>query len=273
MQKAEFINVQMQEQALAAQAHAGSGGADDAAAARLAIRRVSKRYGTLWANRQVSLNVQAGTIIGLLGPNGAGKTTLIRVCAGWLTPDEGDVVIAGHRQSLTAIAARAHLGVVSRDAPLCEELTVAETLFLRATLCGVAAAARTDVCRAAIDEYRLATFARRRIGVLSTGMLQRVAIACAMVHSPAVLLLDEPTVGLDPEIRRHIWECLVRLKERGVALLLTTHYLEEAARLCDEVHLMIRGAIAFSIQPDAMDGSAARLERAYLHAVAHEPTL
>jgi len=261
----------MQEPALPVQQHTEAGGAHAAPPAPLSIRKVSKHYGALWANRHVSFDVGAGKIIGLLGPNGAGKTTLIRVCAGWLTPDEGEVVVAGHRQSLTAIAARTRLGVVSHDAPLYEELTVAETLFLRATLCGVNAAARTSVCRAAIDEYRLAAFARRRIGVLSTGMLQRVAIACAMVHGPTVLLLDEPTVGLDPEVRRHIWECLVRLKERGVALLLSTHYLEEAAHLCDEVHLMIRGALAISMQPSAMDGSAERLERAYFHAVAQEP--
>jgi ABC-2 type transport system ATP-binding protein len=235
--------------------------------AALAICGVSKRYGALWANRDITLSVPAGAVHGLLGPNGAGKTTLIRICAGWLAPDTGSVWVGGERQSLTSIAARAQLGVVSRDAPLYDELTVAETLFLRATLCGVMPAARRAICAAAIEEYRLAEVAQRRVGVLSTGMQQRVAIACAMLHNPAVLLLDEPTVGLDPDVRRHIWDCLRALTQRGVAVLLTTHYLEEAVRLCGAVHVIARGVIISTIATATLDGSVERLEATYLEAV------
>lgn len=205
--------------------------------------------------------------VGLLGPNGAGKTTLIRVCAGWLTPDQGMVWVDGQRQALMARAARMRLGVVSRDAPLYNELTVMETLSLHATLYGLDADQCSQICRNAITEYRLQEIATRRIGVLSTGMLQRVAIATAMLHQPAVLLLDEPTVGLDPDVRHHIWECLARLRRHGVAILLTTHYLEEAAYLCDTVHLLVNGGITATIAPSTVDGPAA-LERAFLSAIA-----
>lgn len=237
----------------------------------LSVRGACKRYGVVNANAGVSLDVAAGGIVGLLGPNGAGKTTLIRLCAGWLTPDAGEITVMGCRQSLTNRGARAHLGVVSRDAPLHQELTVEETLFMRATLCGLHGPARAAACNAAVDDYCLGDFARRRIAVLSSGMQQRVAVACAMLHDPSVLLLDEPTTGLDPEIRRHIWQCLATLRARGVAILLTTHYFEEAAALCDVVHLLIQGRISLSLSPSALDGSARRLEEAYLRAVDGAP--
>ena len=237
----------------------------------LQMHGLGKRFGAFWAVRSISLALQPGTITGLLGPNGAGKTTLIRMCAGLLRPDTGCVTIAGEEQAPDNLRARARLGVVSADAPPMGELTVAQVLRLQGTLYGVRGAALQTACRTAADEYCLNDFLGRRVRVLSTGMRQRVAIACAMLHAPDVLLLDEPTVGLDPDVRAHIWECIRTLAQRGVTVLFTTHYLEEAARLCSIAHLIVRGALAMSIAPDAMDGSGARLERAYLDAVQQEP--
>ncbi|NLF38274.1 ABC transporter ATP-binding protein [bacterium] len=242
----------------------------DGAPLPLRVRGVGKRYGPLWALRGVSLDLPPGSIVGLLGPNGAGKTTLIRICAGWLEPDEGDAQINGIRQSPSELATRRCMGIVSRDAPLYDEFSVIETLRLHAVLQGMTARAATDAVSRVIDEYRLDEFSRRRVGVLSTGMRQRTAIACALLHDPAVLLLDEPTVGLDPDVRRHIWECLATAAARGVAILLTTHYFDEAVQLCQHVHLLVAGAIARSLAPGT-DGAASRaLEEEYFTQVKQE---
>ncbi len=233
----------------------------------LRIQQVAKHYGAITAVHDLSLAVPAGAIVGLLGPNGAGKTTLMRMCAGWLDAAAGSVFVNGVRQGTDAVGPRRQLGIVSRDAPLIDELSVTESLRLHAMLHGLPGPAAATACAQALEEYRLQDFARRRIGVLSTGMRQRVAIACALLHRPAVLLLDEPTVGLDPEVRRHIWACLQDAARRGVAMLLATHYFDEAATLCQTVHVMRNGAITLALAPGAHPDTARQLERAYLDAL------
>lgn len=218
----------------------------------------------------INVTVGRGEIVGLLGPNGAGKTTLIRLCAGLLRPDAGHVSVAGEQQTPANLHARARLGVVSVDAPLTGELTVMHMLRLQGVLYGLYGAHLRAACARAVDEFCLGEFQHRRISVLSTGMRQRAAIASAMLHQPELLLLDEPTVGLDPDVRRHIWDCLRAVAQRGVAILFTTHYLEEAARLCQLVHLIVRGTVVMSIAPAEMDGSAERFEREYLRIVQQE---
>jgi ABC-type multidrug transport system ATPase subunit len=235
----------------------------------LAIRSVSKSYGSVQANRDISLTVPAGAIVGLLGPNGAGKTTLIRICAGLIDPDAGEILVNDVPLFPTRTASRGTTGLVSRDTPFYDDLTVAETVRLQATRYGLRGAARAAACARVIADYRLDAIAGQRIGTLSSGMLQRTVIAAAVVHAPALILLDEPTVGLDPEVRQQIWSCLAVLRDQGTAMLLTTHYLEEAARLCTEVHLLVDGRIARSMRPEG--GSAAPLEKAYLAAVQQEP--
>lgn len=238
----------------------------------LEVRGVGKRFGAMWAARDVTLTVAPGSIVGLLGPNGAGKTTVIRLCAGLVRPDTGSVHVAGEAHEPGNVRVRALLGVVSADVPPMGELRVAEVLRLHGTLYGLHGAALATACADVVETYGLNEFLTRRVRVLSTGMRQRVAVACAMLHAPRVLLLDEPTAGLDPDVRAHLWACLRGLAQRGVALLLTTHYLEEVARLCDIAHLMVGGTVVMSITPAALDGSVARLERAYLQAVQQEPT-
>ena len=233
----------------------------------LSIQNISKRFGKFWANKDVSFDVSSGKVIGLLGPNGAGKTTLIRICAGWLKPESGFVKINGQKQAVSNLKTRTHLGIVSRDASLHGELTVRETLYLYGSLYGL----KNQKIKLAIDEsisnYRLEKFIEKKINSLSTGMLQRVSIARAMLHKPSLLLLDEPTVGLDPEVRKHIWDCLKELKEQGVAMLFTTHYLEEAANLCDTIHLMVDAKITLSISSDEIKDSPGFLHREYMRVV------
>ncbi len=236
----------------------------------LSIQNVSKKFGDLWANKNISFDVAEGKVIGLLGPNGAGKTTLIRICAGWLKQESGIVLINNIKQSVSNLHTRLHLGVISRDAALHDELTVRETLSLYATLYGLKETDKKTACEKVIVDYYLQEFVNKRIDTLSTGMLQRVAIARAMLHNPSVLLLDEPTVGLDPEVRKHIWDCLKKLKEQGVAMLFTTHYLEEAATLCDKIHLMVDAQVVLSVDSDSMDGSVEILEREYMNAIKKE---
>jgi ABC-type multidrug transport system ATPase subunit len=238
--------------------------------AYLVIQSVSKKFGSICANRTISLTVHAGEICGLLGPNGAGKTTLIRQCAGWLEPDEGTITILGVRQTANERRTRRRLGIISHDAPLYRELTVREALVLQGTLYELSGQALRDAVSDAITRYHIEQFANRRIEKLSTGMRQRVMIASAMLHKPAVLLLDEPTVGLDPEIRQYIWSCLHAAADAGAALILTTHYLEEAANLCQKVHLLVDGAIAVSLSPGKDGHTAHQLEQAYQQAVAFE---
>ena len=233
----------------------------------LSIQNVSKKFGEIWANKNVSFDVPKGKVIGLLGPNGAGKTTLIRICAGWLKSEKGEVKINGQKQAVSNLKTRTHLGIVSKDASLHGELTVRETLFLYGSLYGL----RNQEIKLAIEEsitnYCLEKFIEKKIGSLSTGMLQRVSIARAMLHNPSLLLLDEPTVGLDPEVRKHIWDCLKKLKEKGVAMLFTTHYLEEASNLCDTIHLMVDAKITLTISSENIQASPDFLQREYMRVV------
>ena len=238
----------------------------------LAVRDISKRYGSLWANRDVTLSVAAGSILGLLGPNGAGKTTLIRICAGLLDKDGGSVEVRGLSYHTMSARQRALMGIVSRDVPLINELTPRETLVLQASLHGMRGTGRAAVCARGIEEFGLGSFADRRVGRLSSGMRQRTALAAAVIHDPAVLLLDEPTLGLDPDARHALWECLKRLAKAGTAVLLTTHYLEEACGVCSDVVVMINGTPAHRTTvagtPAILD-----LEQAYYAALnAQRPT-
>lgn len=236
----------------------------------LAVNAVSKGFGRIRANRDISLAVAGGEICGLLGPNGAGKTTLIRQCAGWLEPDAGTITLRGIRQTSTERRTRRIMGIVSADAPLYPELTVREALTLQGTLYELSGRKLRTAVEQALANYQTEPFADRQIGKLSTGMRQRVAIAAALLHQPAVVLLDEPTAGLDPEIRQEIWAGLRQAAAGGTALILTTHYLEEAARLCSHIHLLINGTIAVSLRAGERGHSADELEQAYLQAVAYE---
>ena len=207
-----------------------------AAAPALAVRGLRKRYGDVVAVDGLDLAVATGECFGLLGPNGAGKTTTIEICEGLNTPDEGDVLVLGRRWKTDERALRERLGIQLQETQLTEKITVAETLRLFRSFFARGREVDEVIRLVQLDEKRNA-----RVGKLSGGQKQRLALACAVVGDPELLFLDEPTTGLDPQSRRQIWELVEDYKATGRTIVLTTHYMDEAERLCDRVAIVDHG--------------------------------
>ena len=202
----------------------------------LRVRNLRKAYKDVVAVDGLDLEVQAGECFGLLGPNGAGKTTTVEICEGLTTPDSGDVEVLGQRWSSDADQLRQRLGIQLQDTQLSEKLTVFETVRLFRSFFRQGAAAPEVIARVQLEEKQ-----KSRVGDLSGGQKQRLALACALVGDPDFLFLDEPTTGLDPQARRQLWELIEEFKHSGRTILLTTHYMDEAERLCDRVAIMDHG--------------------------------
>ncbi|MDQ6663439.1 MAG: ABC transporter ATP-binding protein [Acidobacteriota bacterium] len=209
-----------------------------AAGPLLQIRGLHKAFKEVAAVDGVDLEVQAGECFGLLGPNGAGKTTTIEICEGLIAPDSGDVELFGLHWKTDSRPLRLRLGIQLQETQLSEKLTVEETIRLFRSFYLRGASVSDVIAMVELQEKRKA-----RIGNLSGGQKQRVAMACALVGDPDLIFLDEPTTGLDPQARRQVWELIVSLKKLGRTIILTTHYMEEAERLCDRVAIMDRGKI------------------------------
>jgi ABC-2 type transport system ATP-binding protein len=203
------------------------------------IQGLVYRYGPRLALDHVSLQVSAGRIIGLLGANGAGKSTLLKLLCGLLAPAAGSILVAG----AALPAARRGIGYVAQTFGLYEDLSVLENLEFYGRACGLGRAVALERVEAALARFRLTDRRRDRTGSLSHGWRQRVAMACALLHRPAVLLLDEATAGLDPAARRHAWQVVEEEAARGAAVLLSTHHLDEAAR-CHSVAFLNAGRLA-----------------------------
>ena len=200
---------------------------------------LTKTYpGDVLAVRGLDLQVRRGECFGLLGPNGAGKTTTIEILEGLLTPTSGDVEVLGRRWGENDRDLRARLGISLQETKLSEKLTVRETLRLFRSFYQ---SGREP--EAAIDLVDLREKSDARVGKLSGGQRQRLAVATALVGNPDLLFLDEPTTGLDPQSRRRIWRLLRQFREEGGTILLTTHYMDEAERLCDRVAVVDQGRI------------------------------
>ena len=202
----------------------------------LRVRQLRKAYKDVVAVDGLDLEVQAGECFGLLGPNGAGKTTTVEICEGLTQPDSGEVEVLGRRWSSDAAQLRQRLGIQLQDTQLSEKLTVHETVRLFRSFFRQGADASQVIARVQLEEKRNA-----RVGELSGGQKQRLALACALVGDPDFLFLDEPTTGLDPQARRQLWELIEEFKQSGRTILLTTHYMDEAERLCDRVAIMDHG--------------------------------
>ena len=205
-----------------------------------------KKYGDLQAVAGISLTVQPGQIVGLLGPNGAGKTTTVSMLTGLTAPDRGTVIVDGITLTETANDAKRKLGLVPQEIALYEELGAEANLRLVGALYGIEGKLLDERVNAALALVGLADRARDKPSKFSGGMKRRLNIACALVHDPDVLLLDEPTVGVDPQSRNAIFENLETLRDRGKALLYTTHYMEEAERLCDRIVIIDHGKVVAS---------------------------
>ena len=217
----------------------------------LQARDLWKAYGTKAAVAGVSLDVAAGEIVGLLGPNGAGKSTTVAMLCGLTPPDRGSVTLGGESVAREASPAKRRIGLVPQDLALYEDLSAIGNLELFGALYGVRDGL-ADRSRAALELVGLAEHARDKPQSFSGGMKRRLNIACALVHDPDVLLLDEPTVGVDPQSRNAIFDNLETLRARGKALLYTTHYMEEAERLCDRVVIVDHGKVAASDRKEAL---------------------
>ena len=202
----------------------------------LRVRQLRKAYKDVVAVDGLDLEVQAGECFGLLGPNGAGKTTTVEICEGLTPPDSGEVEVLGLRWSSDAAQLRQRLGIQLQDTQLSEKLTVQETVRLFRSFFRQGAGASEIIARVQLEEKQ-----NSRVGDLSGGQKQRLALACALVGDPDFLFLDEPTTGLDPQARRQLWELIEEFKESGRTILLTTHYMDEAERLCDRVAIMDHG--------------------------------
>ncbi len=204
----------------------------------LLVRALRKAYRDVVAVDGIDLEVWPGECFGLLGPNGAGKTTTIEICEGLLEPDGGTVELLGLTWAGHAAELRQRLGVQLQDTQLSEKLTVEETVRLFRSFYRRGPSVEEVIRMVQLEEKRKA-----RVGALSGGQKQRLAMACALVGDPDLLFLDEPTTGLDPQARLQLWELISRLKCEGRTVILTTHYMEEAERLCDRVGIIDRGRI------------------------------
>ena len=186
----------------------------------------------------LDLQVRPAECFGLLGPNGAGKTTTIEICEGLTDPDSGEVELLGMRWSAHAAELRQRLGIQLQDTQLSDKLTVLETVRLFRSFFRRGPRESEVIALVQLEEKR-----DSRVGGLSGGQKQRLALACALVGDPEFLFLDEPTTGLDPQARRQLWDLIERLKEAGRTILLTTHYMDEAERLCERVAIMDHGKV------------------------------
>lgn len=204
----------------------------------LFIRSLRKAYQDVTAVDGIDLDVADGECFGLLGPNGAGKTTTIEICEGLTTPDSGEVRVLGRTWREDARELRERLGIQLQETQLSEKLTVHETVRLFRSFYREGRDVEEVIALVQLGEKR-----DGRVGQLSGGQKQRLALACALVGDPELLFLDEPTTGLDPQARRQLWELIEQFRSTGRTTLLTTHYMDEAERLCDHVAIMDHGKV------------------------------
>jgi ABC-2 type transport system ATP-binding protein len=204
----------------------------------LRVRDLRKAYQDVVAVGGLDLEVQAGECFGLLGPNGAGKTTTIEICEGLTSRDSGEVEVLGLRWERDAAALKQRLGIQLQETQLSDKLTVEETVRLFRSFFHDGPTTEHVIGLVQLEEKR-----RARVGALSGGQKQRLALACALVGDPDLLFLDEPTTGLDPQARRQLWDLIEEFKKAGRTIVLTTHYMDEAERLCERVAIMDHGKI------------------------------
>lgn len=209
----------------------------------LKVERLSKVFGAIRAVDSVSFAVQPGEIYGLLGPNGAGKTTTISMISGLLRPDAGEVFVGGGSFSSNPQAAKRVMGVVPQELAIYEELTGQENLEFWGRMAGLSARDARSRTQELLAALTLADRAKEPVKNYSGGMKRRINLGCALLHRPRLLLLDEPTVGIDPQARLNILEHIRQLRAGGTAILYTTHYLEEAETLCQRIGIIDHGRL------------------------------
>ena len=216
----------------------------------LLLRGVRKAFADVQAVDGLDLEVGWGECFGLLGPNGAGKTTTIEMCEGLTAPDVGTVELLGLNWQKSGAELRQRIGIQLQETQFPEKLTVEETLRMFRSFFKRGISVEESIKTAQLEEKRSS-----RVGGLSGGQKQRLAMACALVGDPELLFLDEPTTGLDPQARRHLWDLVDELKQAGRTIILTTHYMDEAQRLCDRVAIMDHGKVIALGTPQQLIGT------------------
>ncbi len=234
----------------------------------LYVKHLRKTFGKLVAVDDVSFTVDRGQLVGLLGPNGAGKTTTVSMIAALVTPEKGEVLVGGTRLAGDTDPKKRQIGLVPQDLALYDELSARANLRFFGALYGLSGAALDKAIDAAMDLVGLADRLKDLVKTYSGGMKRRLNLAAGLLHDPDILLLDEPTVGVDPQSRNAIFENLELLKSRGKAVLYTTHYMEEVERLADRIVVMDHGKV---IADDTLSGLQSRVavagEKATLESV------
>jgi ABC-2 type transport system ATP-binding protein len=217
----------------------------------VAVSGLCKRFGAAEALADVGFSVAHGEIFGLVGPDGAGKSTILRMLAGVMRPDRGTIMVDGVDVIAEPESVREHVSYMPQRFGLYEDLTVDENIRFYADLFGISAKLREERARPLLEASGMTQFRRRLAGQLSGGMKQKLGLTCALVHAPRILLLDEPTTGVDPMSRRDFWRILFDLRESGVTLVITTAYLDEAER-CNRLALLHQGRLRYCDTPAAL---------------------
>jgi len=213
------------------------------------LRAVVKHYGRIHAVDGFDLDVPEGTCVGLLGPNGAGKSTTMKMLTAQVIADAGEIEVLGHRLPGDSKAARAEMGVCPQLDNLDTSLTVEQNLLVFSYLYRLSRAERKPAIERALEVANLVDRRDAKVEEISGGMRRRLLIARALVHRPRLLLLDEPTVGLDPQVRQELWALISALRDEGTSILMSTHYIEEAERLADTVTIMALGKAVANGRP------------------------
>jgi len=218
------------------------------------VQKVSKYYGQVAAISNISFNVMKGEIFGLLGPNGAGKTTLINIIAGIIPPSSGDVEILGYSLKENLLKVKSLIGFCPQESVAYDFLSALENLLFYAGLYGIPKREAKRRAMELLDLVGLRDNAKKKVGKYSGGMKKRLNLAIALINDPQVILLDEPTTGLDPQIRRMMWDKIRELKKERKTILMATHYMEEADTLSERVAIMDKGKIIALGRPEDLKG-------------------
>ncbi|WP_291906752.1 ABC transporter ATP-binding protein [Chitinophaga sp. CB10] len=216
----------------------------------LDVNQISVYYGQFAAVKEVSFSVKPGEIFGLLGPNGAGKTSTLSAIEGLLQPNAGTITVAGYDVVKQPLQAKANMGVQLQSTSYQPELTITDILRLFAGIYGVKLSA-ADIAQK-LEEIQLQDAAGKKFGQLSGGQQQRISLLISTIHNPVLVLLDEPTTGLDPQSRRQLWERIEAIREQGHGVLLTTHSMEEAEAVCDRIAIIDHGRIIAIDTPERL---------------------
>lgn len=220
----------------------------------ITVTRLEKKFNGFTAVDRISFSVKRGELFGFLGPNGAGKSTTIYMLTTLIAPTSGTATVNGFDICTDSESVRKSIGIVFQDQTLDPRLTAYDNLDIHGRLYGMSGQRRKERIKEVLDLVELKEWRDRMVKTFSGGMKRRLEIARGLLHTPEILFLDEPTLGLDPQTRRHIWQYIERLRKEGIAMMLTTHYLEEADHLCDRVAIIDHGKIKALDTPRNLKG-------------------